>query len=79
VLDLHLVLWELEEEVKTPLHQLTHDLAETFIERLAEDFLFPNVLRRVVCHRMNADAFDGDLHFEWAVDHPEPTAELDCS
>ena len=70
LVDLHLVLWDLEEVDQTPVNQLTHDLAEVFLVRLADEMLFPGLLRRIVCLRMDPDDFDGDLHFEWGVSNP---------
>lgn len=67
-IDLHVVLWDLGEDAQTmPLNQLAHDLADVFCAKLQEEVLFPNVLRRIVCLRMNPDDFDGTLQVHWQV------------
>jgi len=63
--DLHLVVWDLGDAGETPLHQLTRDLCDVFMSRVAEEVLFPPVLRGIVCLRMDPDAFDGVVDFDW--------------
>lgn len=66
--DLHLVLWDVGDAAElAPLHQLTRDMADVFMSRVREEFLFPDVLRNIVCLRMDPDDFDGQLEFLWSV------------
>lgn len=66
--DLTLITWEFQDdEERTPISQLTRDLAEIVklsIQGLAQ---FPGILREIVCLRMNPDRFDARLRFDWRV------------
>jgi hypothetical protein len=66
--DLYLVLrdhWQRDE--KTALEQLTRDLAEKLKAAIKQHTSFPDILRHIVCLRMNAERFDGRLRFDWRV------------
>jgi hypothetical protein len=66
--DLHLVTWERGAGAALlPLDELAHDLADAFVQRIAEEFLFPKVLRSIACFRMAADDFTGQLQLAWRV------------
>jgi hypothetical protein len=66
--ELHLVTWERAEGVPPlPLDTLAHDLAEAFVRRVSEEWLFPKVLRGIACLRMNPESFDGRLTLLWRV------------
>ncbi len=66
--DLHLVTWQRAPGGEPlPLDELAHDLADAFAQRIAEEFLFPKVLRQIACFRMPADDFDGQLQLVWRV------------
>lgn len=66
--DLHLVTWERGEgAAPLPLEELAHDLADAFMQRIAEEFLFPKVLRSIACFRMPPDDFDGQLRLAWRL------------
>jgi hypothetical protein len=71
-LDLHLVLWDdwIDEETgseRTPISQLTHDLAEVAKRCLDESPAFPPILRNIVCLSINPKRFDGRVRFDWRV------------
>jgi len=70
--DLHLVLWddwagEDSAPARTPISQLTRDLAEKAKVALAEASRFPPILGDVVCLHMNPGRFDGRVRFGWRV------------
>jgi hypothetical protein len=66
--DLNLVLWERSDEPEmTPISQLTRDLAENLKAGAQACEQFPDLLRDIVCLRMNPDRFDGRLRFDWRV------------
>ncbi len=66
--DLHLVTWERGAGTPPlPLDELAHDLVDAFMQRIAEEFLFPKVLRGITCFRMPADDFAGQLQLAWRV------------
>jgi hypothetical protein len=70
--DLHLVLWDdwAGDDVRperTPISQLTRDLAEKAKIALAEAHRFPPIIGDVVCLHMNPARFDGRVRFDWRV------------
>lgn len=70
--DLHVVLWskwQHEDDVpeRTPISQLTHDLAECVKTALGASQDFPPILRDIVCLHMNPERFDARLRFDWRV------------
>lgn len=66
--DLHLVTWERSPGSNPlPLESLAHDLAEGFMRRVSEEWLFPKVLRSIMCFRMRPEDFDGRLSLVWQV------------
>lgn len=70
--DLHLVLWddwagEDASPVRTPISQLTRDLAEKAKVALAEASRFPPIIGDIVCLYMNPGRFDGRVRFDWRV------------
>ena len=66
--DLNLVLWDRNDQPETsPISELTRDLAEKLKEALVSADGFPDILRDVVCLRMNPDRFDGRMRFDWRV------------
>jgi len=66
--DLMLVTWSRDETAeRTPICQLTRDLAELVKRTILEHSSFPGVLNDVVCLNMNPDRFDGRLRFDWRV------------
>jgi hypothetical protein len=68
VFDLHLVLWHLpEDRERTQLSMLTRDLAEVVKGGLVDSWQLPDVLRDVLCLRMDASDFDGRLELDWWV------------
>ena len=65
--DLHLVVWDSGGSL-LPLYQLTRDLCDVFMRRIAEEAFFRPVLGSIVCLRMDPTAdFDGELSFAWRV------------
>jgi hypothetical protein len=72
LVDLHLVLWEDWNEAesrqeRTPISQLTRDLAEHVKTRLSSEKRIPPILGDIVCLQMNKDRFDGRVRFDWRV------------
>jgi len=68
VFDLNIVLWDGDDsESRTPLCQLTRDLAEKMKVTLHEQSGIVQILRDIVCVRMNPSRFDGRLRLEWYV------------
>ncbi len=72
LVDLHIVLWENWSDPeatmeRTPLSQLTHDLAERVKALLAAEKRIPPILGDIVCLQMNAERFDGRVRFDWRV------------
>ena len=71
--DLHLVLWDdrLDEDggvpERTPLNQLTHDLAEKVKAILLSRVESPALLGDILCLHMNPARFQGRLRFDWRV------------
>lgn len=70
--DLHLVLWDDwtgadEAPERTPISQLTRDLAEKAKIALAEASRFPPMIGDIVCLHMNPSRFDGRVRFDWRV------------
>lgn len=70
--DLHLVLWDDwagddSAPARTPISELTRDLAEKAKAALAEASRFPPILGDVVCLHMNPGRFDGRVRFDWRV------------
>jgi len=70
--DLHLVLWDDwagddQAPERTPISQLTRDLAEKAKAGLAQARRFPPILGDVVCLHMNPARFDGRVRFDWRV------------
>lgn len=70
--DLHLMLWDHwsgEQAVpeRTPLGQLSRDLAEVTQHALRTDSSSPPILRDIVCLQMNPARFDGRVRFAWRV------------
>jgi len=70
--DLHLVLWDEwsgDDSVpdRTPISQLTRDLAEKAKHALSSATRFPPILGDVVCLHMNPARFDGRVRFDWRV------------
>jgi hypothetical protein len=69
--DLNLVLWEEDEgeagQIRNTLTQLTRDLAERMKREIHGSGRGPELLRDVVCLRMNPSCFGGGLRYEWHV------------
>ncbi len=66
--DLTLVLWDEHEETdRTPLAQLTRDLAERVKGAVRDHKRWGSLVRDVVCLRMNPKRFDGRLRYEWHI------------
>lgn len=70
--DLHLMLWaewsgEDTAPERTPISQLTRDLAEKAKLALATAKRFPPIIGDVVCFQMNPARFDGRVRFDWRV------------
>jgi hypothetical protein len=66
--DLNLVVWDhAEEDERATLDQLTRDLAEKVKGAIREHARFPEILRDIVCLRMNPARFDGRLRFCWRI------------
>ncbi len=66
--DLTLITWEYQDDAeRTPISQLTRDLAEVVKESIQGIRHFPGILRDIVCLRMNPERFDGRLRFDWRV------------
>jgi hypothetical protein len=69
--DLNLVLWEEDESpagaIRNTLTQLTRDLAERMKREIHDSGRWPELLRDVVCLRMNPKCFGGGLRYEWHV------------
>ncbi len=68
VFDLHVIVphgVELDEVVT--LSQLTRDLSEKLGILLRDAPQFPNVLRSIMCVRLDESAFQGRLEFDWRV------------
>jgi hypothetical protein len=66
--DLHLVVGdEPEGSERTALDQLTHDLAEKLKLAIRRHGRVPDILRDIVCLRMNRARFDGRLRLVWRV------------
>jgi hypothetical protein len=68
VFDLHLVLWnQPDDPERTQLSLLTRDLAEVVKGGLVEAWQFPDLLRDILCLRMEASEFEGTLELDWRV------------
>lgn len=73
VLDLHLVLWDGDDEEDADpesarlMAQLTRDLADVVRASLLGQTEFGADLGRIVCLRMDPDRFDGRLRMDWCV------------
>jgi hypothetical protein len=68
VFDLNIVLREgVEEPDRTCLCQLTRDLSEKLKATIRENGRFPQILRDIVCLRINPARFQGRMCFEWRV------------
>jgi hypothetical protein len=65
--DLDLVLWEGDGREQESLDQLTRDLAEKLKHAIRRHGRFPEILRHIVCLRMNPARFDGRLRLAWRV------------
>jgi hypothetical protein len=66
--DLNLVLFEgRQSSEQCVLEQLTRDLAERLKRVIRWNGRFPEILRDIVCVRMNSARFDGRLRFGWRV------------
>ncbi|MEN8183378.1 MAG: hypothetical protein ABFS46_12675 [Myxococcota bacterium] len=66
--DLNLVVWDhTAGDERTTLDQLTRDLAEKVKRAIHEHARFPEILRDIVCLRMNPARFDGRLRFVWRI------------
>ncbi len=70
--DLHLILWddwreEDEPPERTPISQLTHDLAELAKAALQQRDSSPPMLRDILCLQMNPTDFDARVRFDWRV------------
>jgi hypothetical protein len=71
-IDLHLVLHDAWTDAnaapeRTPISQLTHDLAELAKSSLEATPRFPPVLGDIVCLHMNPERFDGRVRFDWRI------------
>ena len=65
---LTLITWEyVEDDTRSPISQLTRDLAEVVKAAIDTVPHFPGILREIVCLRMNPERFDGRLRFDWRV------------
>lgn len=72
--DINLVLFDEEEgdgshtaHRRTTLAALTRDLAERMKQAIRAETRWPDLVRDVVCLRMNPRRFDGRLRYEWHV------------
>jgi len=70
--DLHLVLWEHYDDdgpppERTPISQLSRDLAEFSKAWLAGAPQILPILSDIVCLNMRPDRFDGRVRFDWRV------------
>ncbi len=70
--DLHLMLWaewsgEDTAPERTPISQLTRDLAEKAKLALTRAKRFPPIIGDLVCFQMNPHRFDGRVRFDWRV------------
>jgi len=72
LVDLHIVLfdtWSDPEAAieRTPISQLTRDLAERVKDIVAAERSIPPILGDIVCLQMNPERFDGRVRFDWRV------------
>ena len=72
LVDLHLVLWESWDDrdaprERTPISQLTHDLAERVKAIFNAERSIPPILGDIICLQMNPERFDGRVRFDWRV------------
>jgi hypothetical protein len=71
--DLHLVLWEQCDDdggpppERTPISQLSRDLAEFAKASLLQTPQFLPILSDIVCLNMRPERFDGRVRFDWRV------------
>lgn len=70
--DLHVVLFDEsaeDQEVRerTPISQLTRDLAELLKSTMNASPDFPDILNDILCLQMNPARFDGRVRFDWRV------------
>lgn len=66
--DLNLVVWDdAQGDERSTIDQLTRDLAEKVKATILEHRQLPEILRDIVCLRMNPARFDGRLRFVWRI------------